>query len=174
LHDELRGSAYALIEGTDGRTHHLRFADIDMTGDAHLGAIVELRAWEDTKGKRRLSLATRSDLSLEAQVTAPGATWLDRQLVARDPVPMAGGFGAEIRDAMAHRAEHLVGEGLARRQGERVVFARGLIETLRKRELDATVERLGAETDSFRGGRLRHRGLSPACHLGLGPVCHDR
>ncbi len=146
LHDELRGSAYAIIDGTDGRSHHVRFADIDMTGDAQTGAIVELRAWEDAKGKRRLSLATRSDLSLEAQVTAPGATWIDRQLVARDPVPTAGGFGAEIRDAMARRAEHLVGEGLAHRYGARVVFTRGLIETLRQRELDATVERLGTET----------------------------
>ena len=145
LHDELQGSAYAIVDGTDGRTHHLRFADIDMTGDARPGAIVELRAWEDAKGRRRLSLATRSDLSLEAQVTAPGATWLDRQLVARDPVPTAGGFGAEIRDAMARRAEHLIG-GLAHRHGERMVFARGLIETLRQRELDATVARLGVET----------------------------
>jgi hypothetical protein len=146
LHDELQGSAYAIVYGTDGRTHHLRFADINMSGDAHPGAIVELRAWEDAKGKRRLSLATRSDLSLETQVTTPGATWLDRQLVARDPVPTAGGFGAEIRDAMARRAEHLVGEGLARRQGERILFPRGMIETLRKRELDATVERLSADT----------------------------
>ena len=47
LHDELQGSAYAIVDGTDGRTHHLRFADIDMTGDARLGAIVELRAWDD-------------------------------------------------------------------------------------------------------------------------------
>ncbi|MGO9817886.1 MAG: relaxase/mobilization nuclease domain-containing protein [Acidocella sp.] len=146
LYDELQGSAYAIIDGIDGHTHHLRFADIDMTGDARPGAIVELRAWEDGNGRQRLSLATRSDLSLEAQVTAPGATWLDRQLVTRDPVPTAGGFGAEIRDAMARRAEHLVGEGLARRHGEQVLFARGLIETLRQRELDATVERLGAET----------------------------
>jgi type IV secretory pathway VirD2 relaxase len=146
LHDELQGSAYAVVEGIDGRTHHLRFAEIDLTGDVQPGAIVELHAWEDAKGKRRLSLATRSDFSLEAQVTAPGATWLDRLLVARDPAPMAGGLGAEIRDAMARRAEHLVGQGLAHRQGERVAFARGLIETLRKRELDATVGRLGAET----------------------------
>ena len=79
-------------------------------------------------------------------MTAPGATWLDRQLIAREPVPTAAGFGAQIRDAMAQRTEHLMEEGLARRQGERVLFARGLIEMLRKRELDATVERLGAET----------------------------
>ena len=146
LHDELQGSAYAIVDGTDGRTHHLRFANIDMTGDAHPGAIVELRAWEDTKGKRRLSLATRSDLSLETQMTAPGATWLDRQLVAHDPAPTAGGFGAEIRDAMTRRTNHLVGEGLAHRHGDRMVFVRSLIETLRQRELDATVKRLGAET----------------------------
>ena len=34
LHDELTGSAYAIVEGVDGRTHHVRFSDIEMTGDA--------------------------------------------------------------------------------------------------------------------------------------------
>jgi len=146
LHDELQGTAYAIVDGADGRTHHLRFSDLEMTGDAKPGAIVELRSWEDDQGRRRLSLATRSDLPLEAQVTAPGATWLDRQLVARDPVPTAAGFGAEIREAMQRRAEHLMEEGLASRQGDRTLFARGLIETLRQRELEAETSRLAAET----------------------------
>jgi hypothetical protein len=146
LHDELQGSAYAIVEGADGRTHHLRFSDIDMTGDARTGATVELRALEDAKGRRRLSLATRSDLPLEAQVTAPGATWLDRQLVAREPVPTAGGFGTEIRDAMVRRADHLVAEGLARRQDGKTLFARGLIDTLHKRELDSVANQLVSET----------------------------
>jgi type IV secretory pathway VirD2 relaxase len=146
LHDELQGSAYAIVDGADGRTHHLRFADNDMTGDAHAGAIVELRAWEDANGRRRLSLATRSDLPLEAQVTAPGATWLDRQLVSRDPVPTAGGFGADIRAAMERRADHLVAEGLAQHQGNRTLFVRGLIKTLHGRELDATANRIASET----------------------------
>jgi type IV secretory pathway VirD2 relaxase len=146
LHDELAGTAYAIIDGADGRTHHIRFADLDMTGDAQPGGIVELRAWEDAKARRRLSLATRSDLPLEAQVAAPGATWLDRELVSRDPTPAAGGFGAEIRDAMARRTDHLVAEGLARRQGDRVSFIPGLIDTLRQRELEATASRLATET----------------------------
>ena len=47
LHDELQGSAYAIVEGVDGRTHHLRFSDLEMTGDAKPGAIVEARAYED-------------------------------------------------------------------------------------------------------------------------------
>src|SRR5665213_3448202 len=47
LHDELKGTAYAIVEGNDGRTHHLRFSDLEMTGDAKPGAIVEARAYED-------------------------------------------------------------------------------------------------------------------------------
>jgi type IV secretory pathway VirD2 relaxase len=44
LHDELKGSAYAIVEGVDGRTHHLQFSDLEMTGDALPGAIVEARS----------------------------------------------------------------------------------------------------------------------------------
>jgi type IV secretory pathway VirD2 relaxase len=33
LNDELKGSAYAVIEGLDGRTHHIRFANLELTGD---------------------------------------------------------------------------------------------------------------------------------------------
>ena len=51
LHDELQGSAYAIVEGVDGRTHHLRFSDLEMTGDAKPGAIVEARAYEDANGR---------------------------------------------------------------------------------------------------------------------------
>src|SRR5260370_36365512 len=100
LHDELTGSAYAIVEGFDGRTHHVRFSDIEMTGDAMPGAIVEARAYEDAAGRKRLLLATRSDLTVEAQVTANGATWLDRQLLAPEPATGGGGFGGEGRDAI--------------------------------------------------------------------------
>ena len=47
---------------------------------------------------------------------------------------------------MERRVDYLAGEGLARRQGSRVIFARDLLNTLRRRELDATVARLSAET----------------------------
>ena len=146
LHDELKGSAYAIVEGVDGRTHHLRFSDLEMTGDARPGAIVEARAYEDAGGRKHLSLATRSDFTIEAQVTAPGATWIDRQLLAREPAISGGGFSAEVREAMDRRVDHLVEEGLARRQGQRVVFARELVNTLRRRELDEVASKLAAET----------------------------
>ena len=146
LHDELTGSAYAIVDGVDGRTHHLRFKDIEMTGDAKAGSIVELRSWEDAKGHDRLSLATRSDIPLEAQIKAPGATWLDRQLVARDPVATGNGFGREVRDALEARASHLETQGLARRQGQRVILAQDLVGTLKNQELTAATQAIAART----------------------------
>jgi type IV secretory pathway VirD2 relaxase len=160
LHDELVGTAYAVIDGADGRTHHLRFDDIDMTGDAKPGAIVELRSWTDARGNSRLSIATRSDLPLERQVMAPGATWLDRQLVAREPVATGGGFGQDIREAMAARAQLLVVDGLARRQGERVIFEKGMIDTLRAGELEAAIDGIAERTG------LPHRPSAPGDHVG--------
>jgi Protein of unknown function (DUF3363) len=69
------------------------------------------------------------------------------RLVERDQIPLAmDGFGQEVRDAMSARAEHLVSEGLARREGPRIVPQHGLLATLQGRELDATGARLSAET----------------------------
>lgn len=146
LHDELAGQAYAIIDGVDGRSHYLRFDDIDLTGDARPGAIVELRGWTDRRGVPQSSLSVRSDLTLAEQVAAPGATWLDRQLIASDPVAGTAGFGREVRDALEARTEHLIGEGLARRHGERVLFAKGMIETLRTRDIEDAAARLTART----------------------------
>ena len=154
LHDELNGTAYAIIEGIDGRSHHLKFADLEMTGDAGPGAVVETRAYEDAKGSNRLVLAVRSDFSIEAQITAPGATWIDRQLLSRDPPISNTGFGADVRAAMSARADHLIKEGLAHRHGQNVIFARDLLATLRRRELDETAAKLAAEHG------LRHQPLA--------------
>ncbi|WP_085309988.1 relaxase/mobilization nuclease domain-containing protein [Planktotalea arctica] len=147
LDDELKGTAYAVIDGVDGRTHHIRLPHIDAAGDSAPGSIVELRKFEGAKGRRRVALAVRSDYSIEQQVTATGATWLDRHAIARDPVPLGnGGFGAEVSDALNQRAEHLIAEGLAKRHGNRVIFHRALLTQLRTRELAIAGEKLTTET----------------------------
>lgn len=148
LHDELSGEAYAVIDAVDGRVHHLRFPDLDATGDTPEGGIVETRIWRsDDGGRQRMALVGRSDLNLEAQIGANGATWLDRLQLAKDRAPLSmGGFGANVRDALDKRAEHLVAEGLATRNGRRITFARNLLQTLRERELDAAAARFEAET----------------------------
>jgi Protein of unknown function (DUF3363) len=146
LDDELHGSAYSVIDGTDGRTHHVRLPDLNATSDGAPASIVELRRFKDALGRERTAVAVRSDLALAAQVEANGATWLDRQLVAREPMSLSsGGFGLEVRQAMEARAEHLIRENLARRDGQRVIFARDLLNTLRRRELDQEAARVAAD-----------------------------
>lgn len=149
LHDELSGEAYAVIDGTDGRAHHVRFRNVEaFEHSPPFGGIVEVRRFGAADGERpALVLANRSDFDLDTQVTAPGATWLDHRLVEREPMPLSmGGFGREVRNALTARAEHLADEGLARRQGQRVILQRDLLNTLRRRELDAVGAKLSTET----------------------------
>ncbi|MGD9471709.1 MAG: relaxase/mobilization nuclease domain-containing protein [Novosphingobium sp.] len=145
LHDELSGTAYAIVDGIDGRTHHVELPDIEASGDCCPGSIVELRRFEDRKGRQRVALALRSDMELSGQVTAPGATWLDHRNLSGDRRDLGGGFGADVRQALDARAQHLADEGLAWRQGRRIVFARNLLDTLQRRDLDAVAEKLSGE-----------------------------
>ena len=149
LHDELTGEAYAVVDGTDGRAHHVRLRGIEaFEHSPPLGGIVEVRRFGGPDDPHpTLVLANRSDLDLAAQIAAPGATWLDYRLVERDCMPLSmGGFGAEVREAMAARAEHLIEEGLALRRNQRVIFQRDLLSNLRRRELDAVGAELAVKT----------------------------
>jgi type IV secretory pathway VirD2 relaxase len=120
LRDELSGSAYAVIDGVDGRAHHIRFRDLEATSDAVPGAIVELRRFEDRQGVARTALAVRSDLTLTDQITAPGATWLDRQLVAKGAADISdAGFGRDVRDALDARTARLASGWRVARGSER-------------------------------------------------------
>jgi len=154
LDDELKGSAWVVVDGVDGRAHHLALPSLEAASDAPIGAVVEAR-WLDGRGGRSLVLAVRSDLDPGQQVSANGATWLDRQLVGQAPADLAAdGFGAEVRAALSRRSDWLEAEGLARRVGGRVQFARNLIETLEGRELAARGARLAVETG------LEHRAVA--------------
>jgi type IV secretory pathway VirD2 relaxase len=163
LSDELSGAAYVLVDGVDGRQHHLAFADLADTTDAAPRAIVELRAFVGRDGGRRQALLVRSDLDLEAQVTARGATWLDRRLLDREGQASnhdAGlaGFGAEVTAAEVRRVQVLVGEGLAAERGGRLVAAPSLLARLQAQELEAAAARLADETG--RGARAVALGQS--------------
>ena len=47
LDDELKETVYAIVDGVDGRVHHLRLPDLNALGDAKPGSIVELRRFQD-------------------------------------------------------------------------------------------------------------------------------
>lgn len=144
LFDEQAGSAYVVIDGVDGRAHHVRLADLGATGDTPLGGIVEMRP---AGPERPCDVIHRSDLPLEAQIVAEGATWLDRRLLAPGRAAHADtGFGAEVEAALEARRRHLAGLGLAARGSRGWTLARGLLAELRRRELMETGERIARET----------------------------
>ena len=146
LHDELAGSAYVLVDGLDGRQHHLVFPDLADTTDAQPGAIVERRSYVDRDGVAQQALAVRSDLGLEAQVQAHGATWLDRQILKRAPDDGAAGFASEAAAAVSQRAGVLVARGLASVRDGRLVLVPGLLGKLQAQDLESAAASLARQT----------------------------
>jgi type IV secretory pathway VirD2 relaxase len=90
-------------------------------------------------GRAALEARVLSVIDIEAQITAHAATWLDRTLVADTDARVAdSGFGRELRRALMRRQEWLIEQGLARREGNTVVFGRDLLATLSDREVLGT------------------------------------
>ena len=106
----------------------------------------ELGRQYDVRRLGDLSVNLRTPLSIERQIRAMGATWLDQQLIDGGKDLAGKGFGAQVREALRQRADYLVDQGLAERQGQRVVLARNLLATLRGRELSATAQDIAANT----------------------------
>ncbi len=93
-----------------------------------------------------VAVELRTPQPLEQQVRALGATWLDQQLISGNRELVDQGFGKEVREALRQRADFLVEQGLAQRQGQRVVLARNLLTTLRGRELTAAAREISKQT----------------------------
>ena len=146
LHDELAGTAYLIVDGIDGRSHHVVVRDLDATGDAAPGAVVMVRPFEGRDLRLRTSISVLSDLGLEQQVAAPGATWLDRRIVARWGDFSQRGFGADVSVAIERRIDWLNEQGLAVREAGRLSLSCNLLATLRERELRETATRLSTNS----------------------------
>jgi len=91
----------------------------------------------DAQRRGRMTIRLLSNLDLEAQIGADGATWLDRELMSAHRVPIVqGGFGAEVRLAMERRKDILVMKGHAWRTPEGGLRApRDLIASLERQEI---------------------------------------
>jgi hypothetical protein len=81
-------------------------------------AIVERgQAYDRIKGNDRLRVRVLSSFDLGRQVASNGATWLDRELVARERLPITdSGFGRQVREALDRRVQRLVEMGYATAQ----------------------------------------------------------
>lgn len=140
LDDELKGTAYIVVDGIDGRTHHVGVSSLEQSGDCQPGSIVTITA-DMINGRPHTTVRVESDLDLKAQITAEGATWLDRQLVKTERPQLANsGFGMDVQEALARRSDRLIEMNLATREGDTWRPARSLIDTLRQSELDRVSE----------------------------------
>jgi type IV secretory pathway VirD2 relaxase len=100
----------------------------------------------DVQKASGLAIELRSHLSIDQQVRAIGATWLDKQLVGDGSALAGQGFGAQVRDAMRDRVDFLVTQGLAEWREQRAVLVNNLLATLRDRDLSSAGNALEQQT----------------------------
>lgn len=100
----------------------------------------------DSQRSRQLTVRVLSIIDLDAQVHANAATWLDRGLLHGYSTPIHdNGFGVEVRDALAHRRQWLIDQGLARQDAGRTFYQRDMLTTLMERELQQAGDKLARE-----------------------------
>ena len=93
-------------------------------------------------------MRTLSALSLDQQIGSEGATWLDRELMARDRTAIAdSGFGRQVKTALNGRARQFVNMRLATAKNGNVQIPVSTVATLERRE----IERVGQQMARERG-----------------------
>ncbi len=101
---------------------------------------------EMRKARQPLDVKTLSHLPLEKLTDYDGATWLDYEITSKVPEPIRQAhFGADVSDALAKRKQWLMTQGLATESQGQFQPQKGLVETLRRRELIRTGNVLSQE-----------------------------
>jgi len=114
-------------------------------GAHHLERAAQFEAAQRSRNPARITVLSWQ--SLDELPGASGATWLDKQLVARSPQAIAStGLGTELDGALRLRRQWLLEQGLAREQNGRIAYARNLLQTLERRELAEVGARMTRET----------------------------
>jgi type IV secretory pathway VirD2 relaxase len=93
-----------------------------------------------------VSVEILSPVPVETLARAEAVTWLDREANESAPVPLRDkGFGREVRSATSLRQQWLVEEELADATGEGIVYRRGALAALQRRELLRLARQLARE-----------------------------
>lgn len=100
----------------------------------------------DAQRSQGVTFDLRSHLPIDRQIKAIGMTWLDQQLAGNPESLATSGFGSEARLALNQRTDVLIERGLAERRETRVMYARNLLDTLRRRDLEEAARRITTET----------------------------
>jgi type IV secretory pathway VirD2 relaxase len=122
---------------------------------------------ERAVARRPVDVAILSERRLDLLSRHDGVTWLDRELVAPEPLALEGGFGAEVRNARTLRLQWLAAQQLAEVDGGACRCRPDLIAALERRDLHNVAARLAHESGrrfvEHKAGEL----VEGTCH---GPV----
>jgi type IV secretory pathway VirD2 relaxase len=148
LTDELTERKFVVIDGADGQVHYADIGNMkpELMPERGMIAMLEGSASEETQ-KQSNRIRVLSYLNLERMVETDGATWLDKELLSRQPTEHAPhGFGGDVRDALNRRRAWLVSQNLARfdDQGNFETKPK-LVAELRNREFRQTVTALSKD-----------------------------
>lgn len=125
------------------------FATRERDGSWRIGPdhLAKVEGFEQHRARLQpVRLETLSRMPLAQQIGAEGVTWLDKQIVAREPeTTSAIGFGREVGDALQRRRQWLLAEDLAREENGKFMVRANLLATLQRRELTRVADRLSGE-----------------------------
>lgn len=148
LTDEINDRHYVVVDGVDGKVHYADVGHLKPEFGPEKGMIVAIEG-RDGGESRRAGTALRilSYLGIEQLADAEGATWLDKELLARNPENLAeSGFGKTSAVALARRRQWLANQGLGS------IDALGnfdpqprMLDQLRQRDMRAAVQSLSRE-----------------------------
>jgi type IV secretory pathway VirD2 relaxase len=150
LADELTDRRYVVIDGADGKVHYADIGTIKPELMPERGMIASLEGSRNEETKRQSNrIRILSYLNLEKLVETQGATWLDKELLSRQPAEHSTqGFGGDVRDAITRRRAWLVSQNLARFDDQgNFETRRKLLAELRTREFQQTVTALSKQLD---------------------------
>jgi type IV secretory pathway VirD2 relaxase len=104
------------------------------------------QSYDRMRGGDGPRIKTLSLEKLQQQIGAEAATWLDRELTAREPLVVAeSGFGRDVRNALQRRTEHLVKMGYATVRNGAVQIPAHTVASLEQREVDRVGHQMAAE-----------------------------
>ncbi len=104
------------------------------------------QAYDRTRGGDGPRIKILSSEKLERQIGTEAATWLDRELTARESLIVAdSGFGRDVSNALQRRTEHLVKMGYATARNGAVQIPADTVASLEQREVDRVGRQMAAE-----------------------------
>jgi type IV secretory pathway VirD2 relaxase len=105
------------------------------------------QAYDLARDRANIRISVLSTTGLDQQIGHDGATWLDRELLSRQRIALAGeGFGQEVKAALEKRKQALVNMGHVKDLGEGQLRApRDLIQRLDAIDIERAGKVLAAE-----------------------------